>query len=224
MTHQHPPGVYKIVDTHAEKNSYEVADLLLAAFPDIPRTRRQWSGFVRMRRRRESQKATPTPQPAKQEEEWNEKPDSASYRYLGTKRVTNLTEALAQSRVDLKVWEVERQKFNAWEVTLMGKDGTPIVSTNYQAALWFRRVERVIIAPPIVRPFRVVQVDAVQMWVIVGCVHRPFHNKTLWDILLRFLSDNRHRVSGIILNGDFADLRSLSTHEEWMPWARQLGR
>ena len=220
-----PAGVYAIAAANPHLSSWAVADLIIAAYPEYNRSRRTWGGFVRMRRVHDQRKPPkqPTPQPAKQEQEWDEKDKTATYRYLGTKRVTNLDEALAQSEVDLTVWEVERQKFNAWEVTMMGKDGVPIVNTNYQAALWFRRIERIVLTPPIVRPFRVVQVDAVQMWVIIGCVHRPFHNKHLWDLLLRFLQDNRSRISGIIINGDYLDLRSLSTHEEWMPKGVDLG-
>jgi hypothetical protein len=55
------------------------------------------------------------------------------------------------------------------------------------------------------------------MWVIIGCIHRPFHDKVLWDRFISFLRHNKHKITGILIDGDYLDLRSLSSHEEWIP-------
>lgn len=48
-------------------------------------------------------------------------------------------------------------------------------------------------------------------WLIIGCAHVPAHNKWLWDSTLRYIEHNE--VNGIILAGDFLDLKSLSSHD-----------
>ena len=56
--------------------------------------------------------------------------------------IRTMEQALAISKVDLKVWEVERCKVNSWEVTIGRKnnDGaTPGTYTNYQVCIWLRR-------------------------------------------------------------------------------------
>lgn len=49
-------------------------------------------------------------------------------------------------------------------------------------------------------------------WIILGCVHVPGHNKYLLDGVLRYISENE--IHGIILAGDFLDLKSLSSHDK----------
>lgn len=71
--------------------------------------------------------------------EWDEKDNSASYEYKGSKPITSFDEAVRYSGADMEVWEVERKVFNSWDVTMKGPDGLPIKKTNYQFKLWFRR-------------------------------------------------------------------------------------
>ncbi len=65
--------------------------------------------------------------------------DTATYEYKGTRSIRNFEEAVIHCGVDLNVWEIEKKVFNSWDVTMKGKDGKPIASTNYQYKLWFRR-------------------------------------------------------------------------------------
>lgn len=51
-------------------------------------------------------------------------------------------------------------------------------------------------------------------YIILGCVHRPFHHKKVWDSIMSYIQDNRDDIHGLILNGDYLDLRSLSGHDE----------
>lgn len=56
--------------------------------------------------------------------------------------VKTLEDALRVSKVDLKVWEVDRFKINSWEVTVGLKTsgtGRPETYTNYQVSVWLRR-------------------------------------------------------------------------------------
>lgn len=56
--------------------------------------------------------------------------------------ITTLGQALAYSKVDLSIWEVERHIINYWDVT-MGKQATdtgkPETYTNFQIKVWLRR-------------------------------------------------------------------------------------
>lgn len=133
-----------------------------------------------------------------------------------TTKLETLEDALEFCDADLDKYEVDRYIFNSWDVT-MKIDDTPVVRTNYQVKVWFKTVDKVSIESPFTRPIEVPSTDEVQMFVVIGCVHRPFHNKELWDNFLSFLENNKEKINGIIINGDYLDLRSLSTHEEWIP-------
>jgi predicted phosphodiesterase len=50
-----------------------------------------------------------------------------------------------------------------------------------------------------------------QNWIILPDLHVPFHNKILLDSILTYLFYNK--VDGIILSGDFLDLKSLSGYD-----------
>lgn len=147
----------------------------------------------------------------------NVKKGEAEWEYKGETVITTLQDALKFSQVDLSKWEVERHVFNSWDVTMKDKDGNSFKRTNYQVKVWFIRKEDLVIKKPEYRHIQVDKKDALQMWIIIGCVHRPFHDKVLWDKFLRFIEDNKKHITGFIINGDFMDMRSLSSHEEWIP-------
>jgi hypothetical protein len=149
--------------------------------------------------------------------EWQESSDGAFFKYEGTTSIRTLDQALSYSKVDQNKWEVERYIFNSWDVTMKGDDGQPITATNYQVKVWFTPKIKLDIQKPKYRHIKPSSGKAHQMWVIIGCVHRPFHDKVLWDKFLTFLEYHRHEITGIIINGDYLDLRSLSSHEEWIP-------
>ena len=49
-----------------------------------------------------------------------------------------------------------------------------------------------------------------QHWVILFDVHRPFHDKILWDKVLQFIKDSK--PFGIVIAGDFLDLYTLGSY------------
>lgn len=149
---------------------------------------------------------------AKQQISLEESNENATWRYEGEKSITTLQQALKFANVDADLWEVERWKFNSWDVT--SKEGK---RTNYQVTVWFARKENLDISKPTFRNIKITSTKHTQMWVVVGCIHRPFHDKVLWDKFLYFLEKNKKDITGILINGDYLDLRSLSSHEEWIP-------
>lgn len=150
-------------------------------------------------------------------EYWEENSKEAVWEYNSTtKSLETLEEALEFCEADLDKYEVDRYIFNSWDV-VMKVDETPVKRTNYQVKIWFKKIEKVFIKQPFVEPVVVNPSSDVQMWVVIGCVHRPFHNTALWYNFLQFLNHNSGKITGIIINGDYLDLRSLSTHEEWIP-------
>lgn len=150
--------------------------------------------------------------------EWDESKNDAAWTYNGSKSLRTLEDALKFCKVDLTVWEVERHLFNSWDVTNAGG----VTHTNYQVKIWFVKKQGLndVKALQIQRALASQRINLsvpkskFQTWVVIGCVHRPFHDKKLWNGLLKLLSELSDSLTGIIINGDYLDLRSLSTHDE----------
>lgn len=64
------------------------------------------------------------------------------------------------------------------------------------------------------RPIQIPSSSSHQSFIVIGCVHRPFHDKKIWSSLISYISDNRDGLHGIIINGDYLDMKSLSSHDE----------
>jgi len=52
----------------------------------------------------------------------------------------------------------------------------------------------------------------VQKWLILPDVHRPFHNKVLWDKIMAYIGDNKNNIYGIVLSGDYMDMFTLGSY------------
>lgn len=159
---------------------------------------------------------------------WEEDKEGAVWEYNTTEKpLKTLEDALHFCEADLEKFEVDRYIFNSWDVTMKqlqpDKTVKPIKATNYQVKVWFKKIIPIQIREPFLKDIFIKPDKKVEMWVIIGCVHRPFHNKKLWDALLAFLQHYRNSIDGFIINGDFLDLRSLSKHEEWVPEGIDLG-
>lgn len=50
--------------------------------------------------------------------------------------------------------------------------------------------------------------------ILLSCVHVPYHNKELIVKLASFIQDNKSKIVGFHLIGDYLDLKSLSSHDE----------
>lgn len=50
--------------------------------------------------------------------------------------------------------------------------------------------------------------------ILLSCVHVPYQNNTLISKLLSFINDNKSKIAGFHLIGDYLDLASLSKHDE----------
>ena len=48
---------------------------------------------------------------------------------------------------------------------------------------------------------------------VFGCLHAPFHNKIVWNGILKLIKDLGKNLNGVYLIGDIMDLNSLSFHE-----------
>jgi len=151
------------------------------------------------------------------------------------KSITSEAEAIEFFQVDLSRYEVERYVCNPWDVTMkikkpgVNKKGEPIMidhvikRTNYQVKLFLRKIKRIVLREPKVRQLKYKKTGTAETWVNIGCVHVPFHNKILWLAFLHFINDNKKIITGLIIAGDFLDLRSLDTHTEYIPDGIDLG-
>lgn len=52
------------------------------------------------------------------------------------------------------------------------------------------------------------------MYLVLGCVHAPFVNKLFWNAMLKLAKERKNDISGLVLNGDFLDLHSLSAYDK----------
>lgn len=64
------------------------------------------------------------------------------------------------------------------------------------------------------KQFHVPTTEGHRTYIVLGCVHRPFHHKKVWNAIMSYIQDNRADIHGVILNGDYLDMRSLSGHDE----------
>jgi len=64
----------------------------------------------------------------------DERQNDMVWSYDGSANITNLAEALAFSKVDLDVWEVDRHVFNTWTTTTADTQ-----KWNVQVKVWFKR-------------------------------------------------------------------------------------
>lgn len=48
----------------------------------------------------------------------------------------------------------------------------------------------------------------------IGCAHAPFHNKKQFNSTFKFLQKEGIKLQGLVLNGDFLDMNSLSSHDK----------
>jgi len=71
--------------------------------------------------------------------DWTEDSKGASFCYKGTKKITNLEEALEESNVELDIWTVEKQQFKCWTTTMKSDKGLPIQVQNYSCNIVFKR-------------------------------------------------------------------------------------
>ena len=141
-----------------------------------------------------------------------------SYAYKGDEPITSLEDAVRFFEIDLNKWSVERYVCNSWDVS--SKEGSGFIkSTNYQVKVWLTpNLSNVKIDYKLIKgvdyslPKTHVQQHDKELVLIIGCVHRPFHDKAIWGALMRFISDNRKDLTGVVINGDYLDLLTLSTH------------
>lgn len=56
----------------------------------------------------------------------------------------------------------------------------------------------------------------IKSWIVIGCIHFPFHNKPFWNATLKLIEYlvSENKLAGIILNGDVIDAHSLSRHNK----------
>lgn len=172
---------------------------------------------------------------------WKENKDIATMDYIGFTPIKNEKQCIEHFNIDTEIYEPISSEANQWDVTMKsfkwvvrktGKEwrtNTPFIEkdlikmetektrTNFQFKMKFRRIEKLIIDFPKVEPFKVKTQKRGQRFLIIGCLHRPFHHKTIWDKILQYIVDNRKNINGLVLNGDILDLRSLSSHDEFIP-------
>jgi len=56
------------------------------------------------------------------------------------------------------------------------------------------------------------QDNEVKTYLVAGCFHFPFHNIKLFDSFLKIINYLGDNLDGIVINGDYLDLMSLSSH------------
>lgn len=52
------------------------------------------------------------------------------------------------------------------------------------------------------------------MYIVIGCAHAPFHLQPAFKAVQQLLHDNKSNIVGLVLDGDFLDMNSLSSHDK----------
>lgn len=154
------------------------------------------------------------------EQVYDENKGTAQKTGVTTTAITSLEEAIEFFNVDTDEWIVERWICNAWDVT-MKIDKTPVKRTNYQVKVWLvkkvsqiKEIKYELLKSRFTEAVKIPKSDSYQMWVVLGCIHRPFHDKDIWSKLMSFLNEYKKQITGIIINGDYLDLKTLSGYEQ----------
>lgn len=154
------------------------------------------------------------------EQTYDEAKGTAQRTGVSTKQITSLQEAKDFFQIDEEEWFIERWVCNAWDVTMKTDDG-PTKATNYQVKVWLVRKKNPLKEIQYAELQKRVQPPAIvtpkgdfEMWVIIGCIHRPFHDKVVWGKLMTFLSEYKTKITGLVINGDYLDLKTLSNYEQ----------
>lgn len=149
-----------------------------------------------------------------------ERNDGATYSYSGSQSIQDLETALEFFAIDTDKFEVDKFQCNSWDVT--NRHGK--VYTNYQVKLFLKKIQQLVVPQPKVEPFLFHKgMSKAPMWLVIGCIHRPFHNEKVWYGLMQMIHEHKKNIQGIIINGDYLDLRSLSSHDDFIPEGLDLG-
>ena len=163
--------------------------------------------------------------------------DGLEHEYLGEQSIQSREQAIKFFKVDTSLYEVDKFVANAWDVTMKikkdsgetDKNNQPIMvdvsekRTNYAVKLSLKKIQKLVISKPLIKPFKFNKKGKAEMWLIPGCIHRPFHNKVVWNKIMNLIHDYKKEITGIIINGDYLDLRSLSSHDSHIPSGIDLG-
>lgn len=174
--------------------------------------------------------------------EWAESNDNVYAKYEGEKSITNKGAAIKFFKVDLDEFEVVDFQWKSWDVTMKvnvwvnkrtgkrWKENTPFYEeelklitvdqkrTNYGCTLKLLPIKPLVIDDIIrTKQPKFKSKKAGEFVLGIPCIHFPFHNVILWGKVLQLIRDNRDKFTTLILMGDWLDLRSLSSHEEYIP-------
>lgn len=174
--------------------------------------------------------------------EWAESNDNVYAKYEGEKSITNKGAAIEFFKVDLDQFEVVDFQWKSWDVTMkvkvwinlysgkrwiegtkFDKDDHELITTdqkrtNYGCTLKLIPIKPIVIDDIIrVKQPKYKTKKAGEFVLGIPCIHFPFHNVILWGKVLQLIRDNRDKFTTLILMGDWLDLRSLSSHEEYIP-------
>lgn len=67
------------------------------------------------------------------------------------------------------------------------------------------------ISKPVIRGHRYLTPG---MYIVIGCAHAPFHLQPAFKAVQQLLHDNKSDIVGLVLDGDFLDMNSLSSHDK----------
>jgi len=145
-------------------------------------------------------------------------PNVINYDYVGLEKLTDEISVIDYFDIDTKNYSISRLDFidrpDHYRVKVM-------LTKKNRFDIPYDLIEQKVSDQKI-------KVDATgveQMWVVFGCVHRPFHNQELWASLMGFIKEHKSKITGFIINGDYLDLLSLSSHnkEDKLPDGIDLG-
>jgi hypothetical protein len=126
-------------------------------------------------------------------------PKVIAKNYPKTVDVKHIIIALEQARIEIKRRESAKSLVKKVLTKKVSNLNQPVFTNDFK------------LSKPAIRGQRYLTPG---MYIVIGCVHAPFHLASAFKAVEQLLHDNRSEIVGLVLDGDFADINSLSSHDK----------
>jgi hypothetical protein len=126
-------------------------------------------------------------------------PKVIAKNYPKTVDVKHIIIALEQARIEIKRRESAKSLVKKVLTKKVSNLNQPVFTNDFKLSRLAIRGQRYLTPG---------------MYIVLGCVHAPFHLAPAFKAVEQLLHDNKSEIVGLVLDGDFADINSLSSHDK----------
>jgi hypothetical protein len=114
----------------------------------------------------------------------------------------------------LQVCKEVRNEFYPRKENGNSYDAMAFVNHVHENKIMLRNNEELDINSPLIKRVKNDRLNMPGLYLVLPCVHVPFHNKVFWNAMLKYIMKYRDVIQGILIIGDFLDMNSLSNHDK----------